>query len=135
MIRLAITAAYVAIALVFMLVGRVVSNVLFRSKRTTSPPNLALSVRHGGLYPDYQLRLFRRGAGRFVEDAVHESVRVTGRVPDVRPYLARASACVVPLRIARGIQNKLLEAMAMALPTVRSLTIGIISRRCSENRR
>jgi len=37
-------------------------------------------VRYGGLYPDYQLRLFRRGAGRFVEDAVHESVRVTGRV-------------------------------------------------------
>jgi len=37
-------------------------------------------VRHGGLYPDYQLRLFRRGAGRFVEDAVHESVKVAGRV-------------------------------------------------------
>ena len=37
-------------------------------------------VRHGGLYPDYQLRLFRRGAGRFVADAVHESVRVPGRV-------------------------------------------------------
>jgi glycosyltransferase involved in cell wall biosynthesis len=37
-------------------------------------------VRHGGLYPDYQLRLFRRGAGRFAEDAVHESVRVEGRV-------------------------------------------------------
>jgi glycosyltransferase involved in cell wall biosynthesis len=37
-------------------------------------------VRHGGLYPDYQLRLFRRGAGRFVDDAVHESVRVDGRV-------------------------------------------------------
>jgi glycosyltransferase involved in cell wall biosynthesis len=37
-------------------------------------------VQHGGLYPDYQLRLFRRGAGRFVEDAVHESARVDGRV-------------------------------------------------------
>jgi glycosyltransferase involved in cell wall biosynthesis len=37
-------------------------------------------VRHGGLYPDYQLRLFRRGSGRFVEDAVHESARVVGRV-------------------------------------------------------
>src|SRR5262249_59046962 len=45
-------------------------------------------VRHGGLYPDYQLRLFRRGAGRFVEDAVHESVRVAGRVePLVAPQL------------------------------------------------
>ena len=37
-------------------------------------------VRHGGLYPDYQLRLFRRGAGRFVDSAVHESVVVGGTV-------------------------------------------------------
>jgi glycosyltransferase involved in cell wall biosynthesis len=35
-------------------------------------------VRHGGLYPDWQLRLFRRGKGVFVERAVHESVRVEG---------------------------------------------------------
>ena len=33
-------------------------------------------IRHGGLYPDWQLRLFRRGRGRFVDLAVHESVRV-----------------------------------------------------------
>jgi polysaccharide biosynthesis protein PslH len=39
-------------------------------------------------------------------------VIVTGRVADVRPYLAAATACVIPLRIARGIQNKALEAMA-----------------------
>lgn len=45
-------------------------------------------------------------------------VVVTGRVADVRPYLAQARVCVVPLRIARGIQNKLLEAMAMGLPIV-----------------
>jgi len=37
-------------------------------------------VRHGGLYPDYQLRLFRRRAGRFAGDGVHESVQVDGRV-------------------------------------------------------
>ena len=37
-------------------------------------------IRHGGLYPDWQLRLFRRGRGRFVERTVHESVRVEGRV-------------------------------------------------------
>jgi glycosyltransferase involved in cell wall biosynthesis len=37
-------------------------------------------VRHGGLYPDYQLRLFRRVAGRFVDSAVHESVVVEGHV-------------------------------------------------------
>jgi glycosyltransferase involved in cell wall biosynthesis len=37
-------------------------------------------VRHGGLYPDYQLRLFRRAAGRFADSAVHESVVVEGHV-------------------------------------------------------
>ena len=47
-------------------------------------------------------------------------VRVTGRVPDVRPYVAHAAVCVAPLRIARGIQNKVLEAMAMARPVVAS---------------
>ncbi len=46
------------------------------------------------------------------------AVVVTGRVPDVRPYLAHAAAVVAPLRIARGIQNKVLEAMAMAKATV-----------------
>jgi len=45
-------------------------------------------------------------------------VRVTGAVPDVRPYLAGAGVGVIPVRIARGVQNKLLEAMAMGLPTV-----------------
>jgi sugar transferase (PEP-CTERM/EpsH1 system associated) len=50
--------------------------------------------------------------------AALEGVFVTGRVPDVRPYLAHATAAVAPMRIARGIQNKVLEAMAMARPTV-----------------
>ncbi len=50
--------------------------------------------------------------------ARREGVSVTGRVPDVRPYLARAAAVVAPLRIARGVQNKVLEAMAMARPIV-----------------
>ena len=45
---------------------------------------------------------------------------VTGRVPDVRPYLAHAAAVVAPLRIARGVQNKVLEGMAMAKPVVGS---------------
>ena len=45
-------------------------------------------------------------------------VMVTGAVPDVRPYLAHAHAAVLPLRIARGIQNKVLEAMAMQLPVI-----------------
>jgi sugar transferase (PEP-CTERM/EpsH1 system associated) len=45
-------------------------------------------------------------------------VAVTGKVPDIRPYLAHAAAAVVPLRIARGVQNKVLEAMAMARPVI-----------------
>ncbi len=45
-------------------------------------------------------------------------VRVTGRVPDVRPYLAHARVAVAPLRIARGVQNKVLEAMAMGRTVV-----------------
>ncbi|WP_282604514.1 TIGR03087 family PEP-CTERM/XrtA system glycosyltransferase [Pelagibius sp. Alg239-R121] len=47
-----------------------------------------------------------------------EGVTVTGRVEDVRPYLAYAAAVVAPLRISRGIQNKVLEGMAMAKPVV-----------------
>jgi sugar transferase (PEP-CTERM/EpsH1 system associated) len=47
-----------------------------------------------------------------------DAVSVAGRVDDVRPYLAHARAVVAPLRVARGIQNKVLEAMAMGRPTV-----------------
>ena len=47
-----------------------------------------------------------------------DGVAVTGTVPDVRPYIAHAKVAVAPLRIARGIQNKVLEAMAMATPVV-----------------
>jgi glycosyltransferase involved in cell wall biosynthesis len=54
-------------------------------------------------------------------------VTVTGFVDDPREYLARASVSVAPLRIARGIQNKVLEALAMGLPVVgtTSATQGI----------
>jgi polysaccharide biosynthesis protein PslH len=45
-------------------------------------------------------------------------VIVTGRVPDTRPYLAHAAVVVAPLRIARGVQNKVLEALAMDRPVV-----------------
>jgi len=61
-----------------------------------------------GSNPTEKVRALARRAG----------VTVTGRVPDVRPYLAGAAAVVAPLRIARGVQNKVLEAMAMARPIV-----------------
>jgi glycosyltransferase involved in cell wall biosynthesis len=47
-----------------------------------------------------------------------DSTLVTGFVPDIRPYLAKASVCVAPLRLAKGVQNKILEAMAMGVPVV-----------------
>lgn len=45
-------------------------------------------------------------------------IEVTGFVDDIRDYIALADVCVMPLRIARGIQNKVLEAMAMGKPVV-----------------
>lgn len=52
--------------------------------------------------------------------ARHAGVEVTGRVPDTRPYIAHADVSVSPLRMARGVQNKVLEAMALARPVVAS---------------
>ncbi len=49
-----------------------------------------------------------------------DGIHVTGRVDDVRPYLAGAGVVVAPLQIARGIQNKVLEGMAMAKPVIAS---------------
>jgi polysaccharide biosynthesis protein PslH len=53
--------------------------------------------------------------------AKRRGITVTGRVPDTRPYLDRAEVFVAPLRMARGVQNKVLEALAMGLPCVASL--------------
>ncbi len=61
-----------------------------------------------GSRPSAEVQALARAAG----------IVVTGRVPDVRPYLAHAAVAVAPLRIARGIQNKVLEAMAMARTVV-----------------
>ncbi|MCB9453993.1 MAG: glycosyltransferase [Anaerolineaceae bacterium] len=47
-----------------------------------------------------------------------ESVKVTGRVPDVRPYLARAAAFISPLRLGAGLKNKILEALAVGCPVI-----------------
>jgi glycosyltransferase involved in cell wall biosynthesis len=46
------------------------------------------------------------------------SVEFTGAVPDMRPQIARAAVCVVPLRIGSGTRLKILEAAAMAKPIV-----------------
>jgi sugar transferase (PEP-CTERM/EpsH1 system associated) len=73
-----------------------------------------------GLNPPASVRALDRDAG----------VVVTGAVPDVRPYLQHAAVVVAPLRIARGIQNKALQGMAMCKPVVMtSLCAGSLSAR------
>jgi sugar transferase (PEP-CTERM/EpsH1 system associated) len=59
--------------------------------------------------------------------AAQPGVLVTGTVPDTRDWIAAAAVVVAPLRLARGIQNKVLEAMAMARPVVasRQAALGI----------
>ena len=72
-----------------------------------------------GDWPNAQFYIVgSRPSEKVVHLAQIEGVHVTGRVPDVRPYLHYATVIVVPMHIARGIQNKVLEAMAMAKPVV-----------------
>lgn len=69
--------------------------------------------------PDASFTVVGARPGRRIRAlAKRQGVRVTGQVPDVRPYLAGAAVVVAPLLIARGVQNKVLEAMAMARPVV-----------------
>lgn len=69
--------------------------------------------------PQVRLSVVGRNPTRAVRRLTREhQVSVTGWVPDVRPHLARATVAVAPLRIARGIQNKILEAMASGVPVV-----------------
>jgi sugar transferase (PEP-CTERM/EpsH1 system associated) len=69
--------------------------------------------------PDVRFLVVGRNPDRRVEALRGiEGVEVSGSVPDVRPWLARADAAVAPLTIAAGIQNKILEAMSSGLPVV-----------------
>jgi sugar transferase (PEP-CTERM/EpsH1 system associated) len=71
--------------------------------------------------PGVQLRIIGSNPVRQVRALEKSpSITVTGHVPDVRPHLADAAVSVVPLRLGRGTQNKMLEAMAMAVPVVAS---------------
>jgi glycosyltransferase involved in cell wall biosynthesis len=67
-------------------------------------------VRHGRLYPDDQLRLFRRGRGRFVEQSVHESVSVAGTVSRLSAPLIHESYRNLDDFVKRGNQYSTLAA-------------------------
>jgi sugar transferase (PEP-CTERM/EpsH1 system associated) len=69
-------------------------------------------------WPNARFHIVGRSPSAAVRALASEAVNVTGTVPDVRPFLQHAAAVVAPLRLARGIQNKVLEAMAMARPVV-----------------
>lgn len=69
--------------------------------------------------PDVQFQIVGGNPAPKVEDlAKIDGIFVVGYVADIRDYFATADICVIPLRIARGIQNKVLEAMAMGKAVV-----------------
>lgn len=85
--------------------------------------------------PDAVLRVVGRDSGPFVKKLCRrDGVELIGPVPDVRPHLAQAAVSVAPLRIARGVQNKVLEAMAMGRPVLTlpavAQSIGSVNNRC-----
>jgi sugar transferase (PEP-CTERM/EpsH1 system associated) len=71
-------------------------------------------------FPALRFHIVGRSPSAQVLALAGDAVCVTGTVTDVRPYLQYAAVVVAPLRLARGIQNKVLEAMAMARPVVAS---------------
>ena len=72
-------------------------------------------------FPEAHLQLVgRRPVAAVRKLAEVKGVQVVGPVADVRPYLSKAAVALAPLRIARGLQNKVLEALAMAKATVAS---------------
>jgi glycosyltransferase involved in cell wall biosynthesis len=71
-------------------------------------------------WPAVRFHVVGRNPASAVRALAAAEVEVSGTVADVRPYLQHAAAVVAPLRLARGIQNKVLEAMAMARPVVAS---------------
>jgi sugar transferase (PEP-CTERM/EpsH1 system associated) len=74
-----------------------------------------------GRHPECKLYLVGRQPTAAVRSLRgRPGVELVGTVPDVRPYLARAAVAVVPLHIARGVQNKVLEALAMGKAVVAS---------------
>jgi len=72
------------------------------------------------LLPKARFAIAGRNPPPQVRALAGERVIVTGAVPDMRSWLAAADIVVAPLRLGRGIQNKVLEAMAMARPVVAS---------------
>ena len=67
-------------------------------------------------HPELQLWLVGNAPPESLRALTGEGIRVTGRVPDLRPWLTRATLYVSPLRMGAGIKNKVLEALATGCP-------------------
>ncbi len=76
--------------------------------------------------PNLEILIVGRDPSRRVRELARRSpgVVVTGFVDDMRPYLERATVCVAPLRYASGMQNKVLEALAMQVPVVATSVVA-----------
>lgn len=70
------------------------------------------------IVPDVRFFIVGSNPTKEIKALASSNVIVTGFVDDIRPYIARSALAVYPLRIARGIQNKILEAMAMGITPV-----------------
>ncbi|MCY4538298.1 MAG: glycosyltransferase family 4 protein [Chloroflexi bacterium] len=68
--------------------------------------------------PDAQLQLVGNNPPEWMLNLADSRVLVSGRVPAVQPFLARATAFICPLRMGAGQKNKALEALAMGIPLV-----------------
>ncbi len=69
--------------------------------------------------PQVRLTIVGSNPPQAIRDlSTDERITVTGSVPDVRPYLGKATVALAPLQVAAGMQNKVLEALAMGVPMV-----------------
>ena len=68
--------------------------------------------------PTAKLKLVGNNPPEWMQTLANDHIEITGRVPDVQPYLAQGTVFVCPLRIGAGLKNKVLEALAMGIPVV-----------------
>ncbi|MFW5906186.1 MAG: TIGR03087 family PEP-CTERM/XrtA system glycosyltransferase, partial [Desulfobia sp.] len=71
-----------------------------------------------GKVSDLRLHIVGANPVAAVRGLAGENVEVTGYANDIREYYRKSDICIIPLRLARGVQNKVLEAMAMGRPVV-----------------
>lgn len=104
------------------LAGKEIPRLIFTGQMDY-PPNVAAAQRlarriHPLLREEVSVHIVGRDPTPEVRALESEHVRVWGAVADMREYLGGADIAVIPLDVARGVQNKVLEAMAMGLPCV-----------------